>query len=65
MWLETEIFTTNFGRKDLRKHGESTYQVELNGEEKPLSNGDFAVRTAKKQNNNLGSWQNQTTMKST
>ena len=25
MWLETEIVTTNFGRKDLRKQGEKKY----------------------------------------
>ena len=34
MQLETEIFTTNFGRKDVRKQGESTYQVKNNGEGK-------------------------------
>ena len=35
MWLETQIFTTNFGRKDLKEQGETTYQVKNNGEEKP------------------------------
>ena len=35
MRLETEIVTTNFGRKDLRKQGEWTCQVKNNGEEKP------------------------------
>ena len=33
MWLETQIFTTNFGRKDLKEQGETTYQVKNNGEE--------------------------------
>ena len=27
MRLQTEIFTTNFGRKDLKEQDESTYQV--------------------------------------
>ena len=35
MWLETEIFTTHFGPKDLKEQGESIYQVKNNGEEKP------------------------------
>ena len=35
IWLETEIFTTHFGLKDLKEQGESIYQVKNNGEEKP------------------------------